>query len=297
MTASAEKTKTAKTAVGYVGLGIMGAPCARNLLAAGFAVHVFARRSEAADPLVAAGATRHPDLSSLARACEIVVTNVTDTADVLQIVLGADGIGRSLPPGAIVIDMSTIAPAGARKIATALAANKIAFLDSPVSGGQKGAIDASLTFMVGGDADAFARARPVYEAMGKTVTRIGEAGAGQIAKACNQVIIGATIAAVADSFRLARANGVDFARVREALAGGFAASKVLELHAARMLADDFTPGFKAKLHQKDIRIAQQAATESGASLDSARPFADKLLALIEAGGGDLDSAAVFRIDK
>ena len=110
MTANAEKTKTAKPAVGYVGLGIMGAPCARNLLAAGFAVHVFARRSEAADPLVAAGATRHPDLSSLARACEIVVTNVTDTDDVLQIVLGADGVGRSLPPGAIVIDMSTIAP-------------------------------------------------------------------------------------------------------------------------------------------------------------------------------------------
>lgn len=289
--------QAAKPAVGYVGLGIMGAPCARNLLAAGFPVRVFARRPEAADPLVAAGATRHPDLPSLARACEIAITNVTDTPDVEQVVLGEGGLGGALAAGSIVIDMSTIAPSGARKIAAALAKRGIAFLDSPVSGGQKGAIAGSLAFMVGGDADAFARARAVYEAMGETVVRIGESGAGQIAKACNQVVIGATIAAVAESFRLARANGVDGARVREALAGGFAASKVLEAHGARMLADDFAPGFKAKLHQKDIRIAQNAAAESGAALDSARPFADKLRALIEDGGGDLDSSAVFRIGE
>ena len=285
---------SAKEKIGCIGLGVMGRPAALNLIRAGHPVAVWARRPESCKPLTDAGAEIFNSPKELAAACEIVVTNVSDSSDVEQVVLGANGVAEGLSSGGLVIDMSTISPSVARNIAAELEQRGADFLDAPVSGGEKGAIDGTLTFMVGGKEDAFNRARPVMEAMGKTVTRIGESGAGQVAKACNQIIIGATIEGVAEALRLARANGADPAKVREALMGGFASSKVLEVHAMRMLTGDYAPGFKTKLHLKDMNIALDNARENKVPLPSAELFCGRLRELVDAGDGELDSAAAAK---
>lgn len=285
--------------IGCIGVGIMGKPAALNLLRAGFEVAVWARRPAAAAALREAGAAVCDSPAALGAACEVVVVNVSDTPDVREVVMGGEagggGVAAGMAPGGVVVDMSTIAPAAAAAMAARLAERGIAMLDAPVSGGERGAIDGTLTFMVGGEAEALARVRPVLAAMGKTVTHIGGSGAGQMAKACNQIIIGATISGVAEAFRLAAAGGVDAARVREALAGGFAASRVLEVHGRRMIDGDFAPGFKAALHQKDIGIALEAARAHGVKLPSAEVFMGRLRLLAEAGGEGLDSAAVATV--
>ena len=281
--------------IGCVGLGVMGRPAALNLIRAGFSVAVWARRPESCKPLADAGAEVFESPKALAAGCDAVVTNVSDSPDVENLVLGADGIADGIARGGLVIDMSTISPSTARKVAAGLASRGADFLDAPVSGGEKGAIEGALTFMVGGAEDAFNRGLPVMRAMGKTVTRIGESGAGQVAKACNQVIIGATIGGVAEALRLARANGADPAKVREALLGGFASSKVLETHAMRMLTGDYAPGFKAKLHLKDMNIALDNARENRIPLPSAELFRGRLRRLMDAGDGELDSAAAAKM--
>ena len=284
--------------IGYIGLGIMGRPAALNLLRAGFSVGVWARRAEACAPLAEAGASVHNSIPALAAASDVLVTNVSDSPDVEEVLLGSGGAVEGLRAGSTVIDMSTISPSMAVHIAGELGKKEIAFLDAPVSGGEKGAVDGALTFMVGGSADAFAKMQPVFAAMGKTITHIGGSGAGQVAKVCNQVIIGATVSGVAEAFHLAQKNGVDVARVREALSGGYAASKVLEIHAQRMISGDYAPGFKAVLHKKDIGIALEEARAAGTSLPSAETFLRRLQRLIDAGDGELDSAAIAKtLDK
>ena len=285
----------ANAVIGCIGLGIMGAPAARNMRAGGYSLRVFARRPQTLADFADAPADESP--AALGAACDAVVLNVSDTPDVEELTLGKNGLADGMRPGGIVIDMSTIAPSAARTIAAALAKKDISFLDAPVSGGQRGAIDGTLTIMAGGDKAAFARALPLLQTTGKTITLVGASGAGQVAKACNQIIIGAAIEGVAEALTLAQKNGADPAAVREALLGGFAASKVLEIHGRRMLDDDFAPGFKAALHLKDMQIALADGAQNGCPLPSAKLFAARLRALIADGGGDLDSAAAYKIIK
>ena len=259
--------------VGYIGLGIMGRPCAENLLKAGLELVVWARRPESCTPLLAAGATLATSPADLARQVDVVVTNVSDTPDVEAVVTGEDGVLAGARPGLIVIDMSTISPLGARAIAASCEAKRVFFLDSPVSGGEVGAIAGTLSFMVGGDAGAFERAQPVYRAMGKNIVRIGDSGAGSVAKSCNQIVVALNVQAVAEAFKLASACGVDKARVRDALLGGFAASRVLELHGQRMIDDNYAPGFKARLHNKDMGIVNATAAATPTSSETASPVA------------------------
>ncbi|MCG9059690.1 NAD(P)-binding domain-containing protein [Laribacter hongkongensis] len=285
----------AQMKVGYIGLGIMGRPCAENLLKAGLELVVWARRPESCTPLLAAGATLATSPADLARQVDVVVTNVSDTPDVEAVVTGEDGVLAGARPGLTVIDMSTISPLGARAIAASCEEKGVFFLDSPVSGGEVGAIAGTLSFMVGGDAGAFERAQPVYRAMGKNIVRIGDSGAGSVAKSCNQIVVALNVQAVAEAFKLASACGVDKARVREALLGGFAASRVLELHGQRMIDDNYAPGFKARLHNKDMGIVNATAAALETSLPATREVSTLIARLVESGEGELDSSAIARL--
>ena len=278
--------------VGYIGLGIMGRPCVLNLLKAGFEVTVWARRAESAKPLLDAGARWADSVAELAASVDVLVSNVSDTPDVEAI---TDVVAEHGRAGLVCVDMSTISPIGARRVADKLAARGIHFLDCPVSGGEAGAVAGTLTIMVGGREDALATARPVLAAMGKTITRIGDSGAGQVAKACNQIAVGAGIAAVAEIVKLARACGVDPAPVREALLGGFAQSRALEVHGQRMIDDNYAPGFKAVLHQKDMGIVLDTARELGVTLPEASRVKALIDELVAEGDGELDSSAIARL--
>lgn len=281
--------------VGYIGLGIMGRPCALNLLRAGFPLTIWARHASSAEPVLAAGASWRDAPSAVARDVDVLITNLSDTPDVEQVLLGAGGAVEGAHPGLVCVDMSTISPFGARRIAAELARHQIAFLDCPVSGGEVGAINGTLTVMVGGSDEALTRVRPVLDAMSATVTRIGDAGAGQVAKACNQIAVGVGVAMVAEVMKLARACGVDPVPVRQALMGGFAASRVLDVHGQRMIDDNYAPGFKAALHRKDMRIVLDCARELGIRLPEAERVAGLIDRLVENGGGELDSAAIARL--
>ena len=278
--------------VGYIGLGIMGRPCVLNLLKAGFEVTVWARRAESAKPLLDAGARWADSVAELAASVDVLVSNVSDTPDVEAI---TDVVAEHGRAGLVCVDMSTTSPIGARRVADKLAARGIHFLDCPVSGGEAGAVAGTLTIMVGGREDALATARPVLAAMGKTITRIGDSGAGQVAKACNQIAVGAGIAAVAEIVKLARACGVDPAPVREALLGGFAQSRALEVHGQRMIDDNYAPGFKAVLHQKDMGIVLDTARELGVTLPEASRVKALIDELVREGDGELDSSAIARL--
>ncbi len=249
-------------AIGFIGLGIMGLPMARNLLAAGYPVCALNRSPARTAVLVERGASTAPSAAALAAASDVVITMLPDTPDVEAVVFGAAGIAAGIRAGSVYVDMSTIDPALSRRIAKQLDAGGVAALDAPVSGGEKGAIEGTLSIMAGGDEAAFARVLPIFEVLGKSITRIGDAGAGQIAKACNQLVVAVTIEAVAEALALASASGVDPHKVRSALLGGFASSRILEVHGERMLNSAYVPGFKAKLHKKDLEIviaAEQAA--------------------------------------
>lgn len=284
-----------KNRIGYIGLGIMGEPVASNLLKAGYQVNVWARRGrQTTQTVLDLGAKECLTLDALAQQSDIIITNVSDTSDVHALLLSDEGIGQYLTAGQLVIDMSTISPSVTVEIAMQLGNKGVDFLDAPVSGGQKGAIDGTLTFMVGGNQAAFDRALPVFNIIGKTITRIGDSGAGQVAKMCNQIIIGATLMGVCEAFHLAQRKGVDLVFLRQALQGGFASSRVLDIHAQRMIDNDFSPGFKAKLHQKDIGIALSEGQTVGLPLISAEAFSRQLCHLIEEGDGELDSSAIFK---
>jgi 2-hydroxy-3-oxopropionate reductase len=281
--------------VGFIGLGIMGRPMALNVLRAGWDLAVHARRPESMEPLAAAGAATCASPAEVARHADIIFTMVADTADVEQVILGPGGGIDGASPGAVLVDMSTISPAVTRTIAARLRERGLAMLDAPVSGGEAGAIAGTLSIMVGGAAEVFDRVRPLFAAMGRNIVHVGGSGAGQVCKSCNQIVVGATIVGVAEAILLARASGVDPARVREALLGGFAASRILEVHGQRMIDGNFTPGFKARLHQKDMRIVGESALELGLALPSAATISQYLNALVGQGLGEEDSAAIYKV--
>lgn len=281
--------------VGFIGLGIMGQPMALNLIKAGYELIVHARRSESMQPLIAAGARAAASPAAAAREATLIFTMVADTPDVESVILGPNGIIEGASPGSVVIDMSTISPSVTRAIATRLAEAGVAMLDAPVSGGESGAKSGTLSIMVGGEPGSFERVRPLFEVLGENLVRVGPSGAGQVCKSCNQIVVGATIAGVAEAILLARESGVDPAKVREALLGGFAKSRILEVHGLRMIEGDYRPGFKARLHQKDMRIVLEAAHELGLPLSTAALVAQWLNALVGRGGGEDDSAAIFEV--
>ncbi len=248
-------------------------------------------------PLTEAGATACTSPAEVARHADIVFTNVSDTPDVQEIVLGENGVIEGARRGSVLVDNSTISPSATRTMTEALRERGVEMLDAPVSGGEKGAIDGTLSIMVGGKAEAFARVRPLFEVLGRNVVHVGDNGAGQVTKACNQVVIAQTIAAVGEGLVLATASGVDPAKVREALLGGFAGSRVLEVHGQRMLERNFKPGFMARLHQKDMRIVLETARELGIALPGAAQVTQYLNALAGSGGGELDSTALVTVQE
>lgn len=281
--------------VGVVGLGIMGAPMARNLLRAGHTVVVHNRTASRVDPLVAQGATAATTPAALARAVDAVVTCVTDGPDVEQVVCGADGLLEGAAAGMLVVDTSTIAPAIARRVAARCAERDVSFLDAPVSGGQQGAIDGTLAIMVGGDAAAFARAEPIFAALGKRATHMGASGQGQMTKLVNQVVGATTLAAVAEGVTLAARAGLDPAAVIEAVGGGAATSWMLTNLGPKMQRHDLAPGFMVRLQQKDLRLAMTAAAEVGASLPTTA-VVHQLFAAVEArGDGALGTQAFVTV--
>ena len=252
------------TPVGYVGLGIMGAPMVRNLLRAGVPVHVWARRPEQATALESAGASVYATLADLVPTVRVLFLNVSDTIDVQQIV--TDAVLPHAQPGLIVVDHSTIDPMLTRQLAQQAAAQGVSLVDAPVSGGEAGAIAGRLTIMLGGEEGAITRILPLLRCVGQTITHVGASGAGQIAKACNQLVIGEALVALSEAYALAEAAGVDPAKVRAALLGGFAYSRVLETHGQRMLDQDYKPGFMARLHAKDMGIVAHTAEQFGLDL-------------------------------
>lgn len=281
--------------VGFIGLGAMGRPMARNLVDAGFALVVHSRSSGPVDELVAAGAERGASPADVARRSDVVITMLPDTPDVELVLFGQDGVAEAIAAGSLVVDMSTIDPIATRKFAERLSRREVGMLDAPVSGGTVGAEAATLSIMVGGSAEALERARPLFEEMGKTIVHVGDAGAGQVTKACNQLAIAGALEAVAEALVLARKAGVDPAKVREALMGGFASSRVLEVHGERMLTDNFAPGFRSSLMLKDVRIVQAAAEALGVPVPGLSAVAVELERLVDGGDGELDYAALVRV--
>jgi 2-hydroxy-3-oxopropionate reductase len=283
------------TNVGFIGLGVMGRPMATNLLRAGFPLIVYSRSSPPVDELVRAGARRGASPADVAAGAEVILTMLPDTSDVETVLLGEGGVVSGIAQGSVVIDMSTIDPLAARRFGERVSEHGASFIDAPVSGGERGAIDRSLSIMVGGETDVIDRVMPILSAMGRTVVRVGPVGAGQVAKACNQLIVGATIQAVAEALALASAVGVDASKVREALLGGFASSRVLEVHGRRMLERDFTPGFRIALHRKDARIVLDTARTAGQAIPAFEVVAGAFEQLVASGGGDLDHAALITL--
>ncbi len=284
--------------IGFIGLGLMGRPLALHLAGAGHTLHLWARRPASLEPFREVDARCHVSAAEVARHADIVFTLVADAPDVRAVCLGQDGdggIAAGAQKGLIVVDMSTINPNAAREIGAMLAERGIEFLDAPVSGGEVGAINASLTIMVGGKPAVFEKVRPLFEKMGKSITLIGASGAGQVAKACNQILTGVGVMAVAEAFNFAAKNDVDVAKVREALLGGFAYSRILENHGQRMLDRNFRPGFKAWMHQKDLRIVMEEAHRLGLMLPTAAATAQLFNAIVGGGMGEEDSIAALKL--
>jgi 2-hydroxy-3-oxopropionate reductase len=278
--------------IGFIGLGIMGKPMAGNLLTAGFPLTVYNRSAGPVEQLVARGATRGQSPRDVASASDVVITMLPDSPDVEAVVLGTDGIVEGVGAGALYVDMSTIGPATSRKIAGVLSERGVDAVDAPVSGGEPAAQAGELSIMAGGTEQAVERARPIFDVLGKGTTHIGPAGAGQVAKAANQVVVALTIQAVAESLTLARKARVDPARVRDALLGGFAQSRILDLHGQRMLDGNYEPGFKLRLHRKDLAIALQLGREEHVPLFATAQAAELMDALLARDGGDRDHSAM-----
>lgn len=279
--------------IGFIGLGVMGRPMAGHLIAAGHNVFLH-RVKEASQDLVAAGGIALGSAAAVAAASEIVVLMLPDTPDVEEVLFGDHGVASGLQDGALVIDMSSISPVATREFAARITAQGADWVDAPVSGGEAGAKNAALTIMAGGSDAAFARAKPILEVMGKRITHIGPAGDGQVAKVCNQVIVGLTIEAVAEGLFLAARAGADPARVREALTGGFADSAILKVHGERMIDEAFAPGFRIALHRKDLGLAIDAARALDVALPNTAMVHQLMGAAIGRGDGDLDHSALIR---
>lgn len=281
--------------VGFIGLGVMGRPMAKHILDRGFRVIVHNRSTRSQDELVAAGAIASSSAADVARQSTVVITMVPDTPDVERVIAGETGVLTALKPGSVVIDMSSISPVVAKRLAGMVAARGSAMLDAPVSGGEIGAINGTLSIMIGGDADALARVRPILECMGspEKIIHVGpEPGSGQTCKICNQIAIGGALAGVSEALALAKKAGVDPVRVREALLGGFASSRVLEVHGERLIKGNFAPGFRTALYQKDLRLANETAAAHSVAIPATALVTQLVNALVASGGQDLDYSAI-----
>ena len=283
--------------IGFIGLGIMGKPMVLNLLKAGFSVSVL-EKSAAAKEVELFGAKLCASPRLLAESADIIITMLPDSPEVESVLFGDEGISGTMKEGQVFIDMSTISPLMAHKIHAELSKIGVDALDAPVSGGQVGAEAATLSIMVGGSSEAFNKALPIFQAMGKNIVHIGEAGAGQITKACNQMIVGMTIQAVSEAFTLANQAGVDLEKMREVLLGGFAQSRILDLHGQRIIDRNFKPGFKIKLHNKDMNIALETGKALNVDLLGTAQVAQQMKKAVEAGNGELDhSSLVLLLEK
>ena len=277
--------------IGFIGLGIMGKPMAKHLMKAGYTLLILSQ-SRVSSELQKEGAKVFDNPAALAAEANAVITMLPDSPEVENIVLGEKGVASGIQKGSLFIDMSTIAPSTSENIFNALQQKGVEALDAPVSGGQTGAEGATLSIMVGGNESAFQRALPILEKMGKNIVHIGKPGAGQITKACNQIVVGLTIQAVAEALTLAKKSGVDVAKVRTALLGGFAQSKILDLHGQRILDRNFKPGFKIKLHRKDMNIALQTGRNFSVPLPASSIVASQMDAVLAKGDGELDHSAL-----
>jgi 2-hydroxy-3-oxopropionate reductase len=289
-----QPVQTAAT-VAFIGLGIMGRPMAANLVRAGFDVAGYSRRRESADALLAAGGRWASSVAAAVRDADAVITMLPDSPDVEAVALGPDGVVASAPPGALYVDMSSIQPDVARRVSDAGAARGLRCLDAPVSGGERGAIDGTLSIMVGGAAAEVDAARPLLDPMGATILHVGPAGAGQTVKAANQLIVAGNIALVAEALVFLQAQGVDVAAAVAVLAGGLAGSTVLTRKAGSMLAGDFTPGFRMELHDKDLAIFAAAAREARVVTPLGAIAAQLTGAACAQGDGRLDHSALMRV--
>lgn len=276
--------------VGFIGFGTMGKPMTEHLIKAGHALYVWSRRPASADFSLALGATWCDSPADVARASEIVCTNVTGNFDVERL---ANELAQGFKPGAIHVDFSTIAPSVARRIAAMHAECDVDFVDAPVSGGGVGAQNATLSIMWGGKSALAGRLAPIFNCLGKTIVHVGEAGAGQVAKACNQMVMVAAIEAAAEAAHLANAAGVDFAKVQQAMLGGSAGSRVLEVFGGRMAARDFTAGVEARLHHKDYALLMDEAGRLGAPLPVSAAVWQQLNALMAQGWGAQDTSSLL----
>jgi 2-hydroxy-3-oxopropionate reductase len=283
--------------IGFIGLGLMGRPMATNLLKAGYPLIVHSRSQQPVEALVALGATRAESPADIARQVTRIITMLPDSPDVEQVLEGANGVFSALQRGTIIIDNSSIAPGVARRLAAKATSLGAQMLDAPVSGGEIGAVGGTLSIMVGGDADAFDTVKPILDVMGnpEKVVRIGDAGAGQICKVCNQMVIAGTLGAVAEAFALAKKAGIDAARMREALLGGFAASRVLEVHGERILKGNYKPGFKTHLFAKDLKIASATLADNQVPAPISAAVRQLVTAQMAAGGGDEDYSAMAKV--
>jgi 2-hydroxy-3-oxopropionate reductase len=282
-------------AIGFIGLGTMGTPMVRRLLNAGYAVTVWARRPEAITPLAVDGARVGESPADVAARSDIVMTMVTDTKAVEEVVLGERGIARGARPGSLVVDHSTIAPDGAQRIASALQSQGVEMLDAPVSGGSMAAEAGTLAVMIGGTTAAVDRVKPVLSTYAKTIVHVGANGAGQVAKACNQICTIVNQLGAAEAMLLAERAGVDQRAVKDVLMAGFGASRMLDLQAPKMIARDFDGKVESRLHHKDIHIVLDLARSFGIELPASAAAADVLDRLQQRGGARQDSAAVFSV--
>ena len=279
--------------IGFIGLGIMGRPMALNLKAAGHDLFVPDRRSLTDE--IRANAKVLGDAAAVAEAAEVVILMVPDTPDVEAVLFGPHGVAEGLTPGKLVIDMSSISPIATKDFAARIEKLGCDYVDAPVSGGEVGAKAASLTIMAGGTEKAFARAKPLFDLMGKNITHVGDsAGAGQVCKVCNQIIVALNIQAVSEALTFAKKAGADPGKVRQALMGGFASSRILEVHAERMINRTFAPGFRIRLHQKDLNLALSSAKEMGMALPNTA-LAQQMFSVVTAmGGAEQDHSALVR---
>ncbi len=284
--------------VGFIGLGIMGKPMAGHLVKAGHTVHVYDLAEDSVKYLCTLGAKACRCCREIGQKSDIIFVMVPDTPDVAAVLFGTDGLTEGLKQGSIVVDMSSISPIATKEFAKKLAAMGVKMLDAPVSGGQVGAENATLSIMVGGPVDVFNQIKPYFELMGKNIVHIGDHGDGQTCKVANQIVVALTIEAVGEALLFASKAGADPAKVRAALLGGFAQSRILELHGERMLKHTFNPGFRIRLHQKDLNLALESARSLGLSLPNTAIAQELFNAVAAQGGSDLDhSAMVLALEK
>jgi len=284
-----------KYKVGFIGLGIMGKPMVLNLIKNNFEVYFFARKKNIIDEIVTAGGIFISAIEEIPNYTSLSITNLPNTKDVKQIVIGKRGLINNIKKGYVVIDMSTISPQGAREINTSLNTKNSYFIDAPVSGGEAGAISGTLSIMVGGDKKIYQKIEYVLAAVGKKITYIGDSGSGQVCKACNQILVAQTIQSISEIINIAKKSNIDPKLIREALLAGYANSKILDIHGMRMINSDFNPGFKLSLHHKDLKIAKNLTRQLSINLKGLNHVKQLMKLAEQENLSDLDSSAIHKI--